>query len=147
MLLLTERTNAGSASTRDAELLRAIRARVDVTVFSAPQLVEVAAAARRAGVTARVQLKLDVARCGDGCSPEAWPVLAAVAQRLTRAGLLEVRGVWAQFVRSEEPEPAAQAGQIARFEGAILQARRIGVRPRLCHLADAPAAPVTAQPV
>jgi alanine racemase len=137
MLLLAERTHARSATAREAELLRAIRERVDVSVFSAPQLVEVAAAARRAGATARVQLKLDVARCGDGCSPEAWPVLAAIAHRLTRAGLLEVRGLWAQLVQADRTEPAATAGQIARFERGVILARRIGLRPTLCHLAEA----------
>jgi alanine racemase len=99
-----------------------------LTAASVRQLIALASAAGRPGRPARIQLAIDTGG-GEGCSPDAWPLLVAVACRLTRAGRIEIVGV-----RPGRPIDAVQRGsglaaETARLERAVVQARRLGLQP------------------
>jgi D-serine deaminase-like pyridoxal phosphate-dependent protein len=96
-------------------------------VASVRQLIALASAAGRPGRPARIHLHVDTGG-GVGCPADGWPLLVAVACRLTRAGRIEVVGV-----RPGRPISAARRGsgiaaETARLERAVVQARRLGLR-------------------
>jgi alanine racemase len=80
-----------------------VEADVDVTVSAPWALEEAVAAARAAGRTARVQLKVDAGLGRNGCQPDQWPALTAAARAAEKAGLIKVTGLWAHFSCADEP--------------------------------------------
>jgi alanine racemase len=115
--------------------------RGELSAGSVAALIEVAAAAGGSRGRARVALKLDAAGVGDGCSPEAWVLLIAIARRLTRAGRIEVTGIWSELTEPARPgNPAAAVLQRAR-----VQAQRLGLRPR-CWMVCPEAGAVACEP-
>ncbi len=100
---------------------RAIRAGVAVSVSCIPELVTVAAAGVRAATPAPVHLEIDTGV--DPRAREAWSALVAVARRFSRAGRIEVCGVW-----SQAGERGSLTGEEREcLDRAVRQARRIGL--------------------
>ncbi|MFF4748533.1 alanine racemase [Streptomyces sp. NPDC002514] len=117
----------------------AIEADVDVSVSGMWALREVTAAARAAGVPARVQLKADTGLGRNGCQPGDWPELVAAALRAEADGLLRITGLWSHFACADEPGHPSIAAQLDRFREMTAYAEEQGVRPEVRHMANSPA--------
>jgi alanine racemase len=115
-----------------------VEADVDVTVSALWALREVTAAARAAGRTARVQLKIDAGLGRNGAQPADWPELAARARAAEIAGLIKVTGVWAHFSCADEPGHPSIDRELAVFRTAIARAADAGLEPEVRHIANSP---------
>ena len=120
--------------TPGAPLDEALAADVDLAVSAPWALAEVVDAARRAGRTARIHLKIDTGMSRLGSRPEEWPGLVAAARAAQDAGHVHVAGVWSHLACADEPDSGATSEQRAVFERALAVAREAGLRP-LAHLA------------
>jgi alanine racemase len=118
---------------------RALAADIDVSVSSQWQLDAVTAAAREAGRTARVHLKIDTGLSRNGCYVADWPELVIAAAKAEAAGEATVVGVWSHFAYADEPGHPTIGKQIAAFRDALEVAARAGVEPQLRHLANSAA--------
>lgn len=119
----------------------AIEAGVHVSVSGMWALEEVVAAARQAGLPARVQLKADTGLGRNGCPPgEPWAELVAAALRAEREGLLRVTGLWSHFACADEPGHPSIDAQLAVFRDMLAYAEGQGVRPEVRHIANSAAA-------
>ncbi|MDU0255711.1 alanine racemase [Streptomyces sp. PU10] len=118
----------------------AVEARLDVSVSAMWAMEEVVAAARAAGVPARVQLKADTGLGRNGCQPGAdWEELVGAALRAEAEGLLRVTGLWSHFACADEPGHPSIAAQLTRFREMTAYAERQGLRPEVRHIANSPA--------
>jgi hypothetical protein len=99
-----------------------------LTAASVRQLIALASTAGRPGRPARIHLQIDTGG-GVGCSADAWPLLVAVACRLTRAGRIEVLGVSPGRPISAARCGSGLAAETARLERAVVLARRLGLQP------------------
>jgi alanine racemase len=118
----------------------AIEADLDVSVSGLWALRELVAAARDAGVPARVQLKADTGLGRNGCQPgEDWAELVAEALRAQSDGLLRVTGLWSHFACADEPGHPSIAAQLTLFREMLAYAEGQGVRPEVRHIANSPA--------
>lgn len=118
----------------------AIEADLDVSVSGMWALRELVAAAREAGVPARVQLKADTGLGRNGCQPgEDWAELVAEALRAQSEGLLRVTGLWSHFACADEPGHPSIAAQLTLFREMLAYAEGRGVRPEVRHIANSPA--------
>ncbi|MCM1937883.1 alanine racemase [Streptomyces sp. G3] len=118
----------------------AVEARLDVSVSAMWAMEEVVAAARAAGVPARVQLKADTGLGRNGCQPGAdWEELVSAALRAEEEGLLRVTGLWSHFACADEPGHPSIAAQLTRFREMTAYAERQGLRPEVRHIANSPA--------
>ncbi|WP_406159712.1 alanine racemase [Streptomyces sp. NBC_00882] len=118
----------------------AIEADLDVSVGGMWALRELVAAAREAGLPARVQLKADTGLGRGGCQPgEDWAELVAEALRAQSEGLLRVTGLWSHFACADEPGHPSIAAQLTRFREMLAYAEGQGVNPEVRHIANSPA--------
>ena len=117
-----------------------VQEELDLTAYSLAELDEIAAAAERTGVVARVQLKVDTGLSRGGAPMVAWPDLVEEARRLEGAGLVRVTGVWSHLANADQPEHPANDAQQALFEEALAVAADAGLRPEVRHLANSAAA-------
>ncbi|WP_329441395.1 alanine racemase [Streptomyces canus] len=118
----------------------AIEADLDVSVSGMWALRELVAAAREAGLPARVQLKADTGLGRGGCQPgEDWAELVAEALRAESEGLLRVTGLWSHFACADEPGHPSIAAQLTLFREMLAYAEGQGVRPEVRHIANSPA--------
>ncbi|WP_433894643.1 alanine racemase [Streptomyces sp. CA-111067] len=115
-----------------------IAADVEVTLSSMWALREVSAAAKAAGRTAAVQLKIDAGLGRNGAQPADWPELTAAAREAERAGLIRVTGVWAHFSCADEPGHPSIARELDVFRTALAQAAEAGLDPEVRHIANSP---------
>lgn len=115
-----------------------VEADVDVTVSAPWALDEAVAAAKAAGRTARVQLKIDAGLGRNGAQPAQWPGLTAAARAAEKAGLIQVTGVWAHFSCADEPGHPAIERELAVFRRAVEQAADAGLEPEVRHIANSP---------
>ncbi|MCV7225781.1 alanine racemase [Mycolicibacterium komossense] len=90
---------------------RALRAGLDLTVYSFAAIDRVADAGRRTGTTPRVHIKLNTGLNRVGAPPEQ---AAALADRAVAAGL-DVRGVWTHFAVAEQLGNPATETQLNRM--------------------------------
>lgn len=118
----------------------AVAAEVDLGVYDRDQLDDSVAAARAAGRTARVQLKVDTGLSRGGAPTAQWPGLCAAAAKAQAGGELRVTGVWSHFAfadgGADHPVNGAQAKVFAE---ALEVADRAGLRPQVRHLANSAA--------
>ncbi|WP_225638684.1 alanine racemase [Streptomyces solaniscabiei] len=118
----------------------AVEARLDVSVSGMWALEEVTAAARLAGLPARVQLKADTGLGRGGCQPGGdWEELVREALRAEAEGLIRVTGLWSHFACADEPGHPSIAAQLIRFREMTAYAEQQGVRPDVRHIANSPA--------
>ncbi|MFL9657583.1 alanine racemase [Streptomyces sp. PB17] len=118
----------------------AVEARLDVSVGAMWAMAEVVAAARAAGMPARVQLKADTGLGRGGCQPGVdWEELVAAALRAEGEGLLRVTGLWSHFACADEPGHPSIAAQLTRFREMTAYAEGQGLRPEVRHIANSPA--------
>ncbi|HEY5834756.1 alanine racemase [Streptomyces sp.] len=115
-----------------------VEADVDVTVSAMWALREVTRAARDAGRTARVQLKIDAGLGRNGAQPADWPELTRAARAAEHDGLIKVTGVWAHFSCADEPGHPAIDRELTVFRTAVARARDAGLEPEVRHIANSP---------
>jgi alanine racemase len=118
----------------------AIRADVDLSAGSREHLARVAAAARRAGKPARVQLKADTGLSRGGATRAEWPALLDAAAAVQAEGLIQITAMWSHFACSDMPGHESIAAQLTEFGEAIAIAEKAGVTPELKHMANTAAA-------
>jgi len=124
-------------TTPDEDLGPAIAADVDLGVYDRAQLAATAAAAARAGRTARVQLKVDTGLGRGGSTPADWPRLCAAAAEAEAAGEVRVTGLWSHLACADAgPGDPVTAAQARVFAEALEVADRAGLRPQVRHLAN-----------
>lgn len=116
-----------------------IEAGLDMAVSGRWALDEVAAAARRTGGTARVQLKADTGLGRNGCQPADWPALVAAALEAEKEGLVKVTGLWSHFACADEPGHPSIAAQLDVFRAMLDHAEKAGIEPEVRHIANSPA--------
>jgi alanine racemase len=114
----------------------AVAADVDVTAGAVGAVEEVAAAAGRVGVPARLQLKADTGLGRGGCPPAAWPALVDAALEAQARGLVRVVGLWSHLACADEPGHPSVAAQQEAFRAMVESAEKAGVRPEVRHLAN-----------
>ncbi|WP_242497825.1 alanine racemase [Microbacterium protaetiae] len=124
-----------------APVAEALAADVAVSCATAPQVRQVAAAAREAGCRGIVELEVDTGMHRSGAAPAEWPELFHAARDAERAGALVVRGVWTHL-GSTTPDPGTFDDPIARLERAVALAVGCGLRPMRRHAASSLAAVV-----
>ncbi len=117
----------------------AIDADVDLTASSTWQLDEIAAAARRVGKAARVQLKADTGLSRNGATAEQWPELVARAKAAQAAEAIRVTGTWSHLACADEPDHPSVKVQEAAFVDALAVVEAAGLDPGIRHLANSPA--------
>ncbi len=121
------------------DFVAAVSADVDLSV-SAPWAVdEIVAAARAAGRTARLHLKIDTGLSRGGASAAEWRTLVEHALRAQAEGAVEVVGVWSHLAWADAPQHPTVAKQAEVFRDAVALAERAGVRPEVRHLANSAA--------
>lgn len=115
-----------------ADVRHAIATGIDLSI-SAPWAVDhIADAAADLGRPARVHVKVDTGMARGGVRPEDWEDLL---RRVRRRPELEVTGIWSHLARADERDSTATARQIELFMDALDTAERLGVQPRVRHLA------------
>jgi alanine racemase len=123
----------------DARHAEAVAAGIDLTAGTAEVVAQIAAAARRAGVRARLHLEADTGMSRCGATAADWPGLVAAALDAEAAGDAAVVGLWSHFACADMPGHPSIAAQLAAFEAAVGLAERAGARPEVRHLANTPA--------
>lgn len=116
----------------------AVAADVDLSASSRAELDAIIEAARSAGRTARVHLKIDTGLNRNGCPHELWPDLLDRAAAAQADGALEVVAVWSHLACADEIGHPSIDAQAERFHRAYEQALRAGLRP-IRHLANSAA--------
>ncbi len=121
-------------------LHEAVAADVDLSAASQELLGELVAAAKLAGRTARIHLKLDTGLNRGGAKPSEWAALLEAAAQAQADGAVEVVGLWSHFACADTPGDDSVDRQLAAFRDGLAVADRLGLRPRWRHIANSAAA-------
>jgi alanine racemase len=122
------------------DLTPAVAAGVDLGVYSLAELAAAGAAARAAGVTARVQLKADTGLSRGGAQPADWPDLCGAAAKAEAEGSVRVTGVLSHYAFADGgADHPVNNRQTAVFREALEVVRRAGLRPEVRHIANSAA--------
>ncbi|QDO89699.1 alanine racemase [Ornithinimicrobium ciconiae] len=127
----------------------AITQDIDLGVSATWMLDEVAAAARVARRTARVQLKADtgLGRNGayvfptgpEGSTSSDWSELVDLARRLEAEEAVRVTGLFTHFAYADAPHHPTVLAQQEAFADAVALAERAGLRPEVRHMSNSAA--------
>ena len=116
-----------------------VAADIDLSVNATWALDEVVAAARAAGRTARVHLKVDTGLSRGGAALADWPDLVEAARKAEADGAVSVVGVWSHFAYADAPGHPTIGRQAEEFRRAVEHAEGAGLRPEVRHLANSAA--------
>ena len=122
-----------------APLARAIEDDVDVAVTSASALVEVVAAARLVGRTARVHLKVDTGLGRNGLTPADLADVLPAALHAQAEGAVALVGIWSHLAFADEPDHPTVRAQHTVFADAVRLVESAGARLEVRHLANSAA--------
>jgi alanine racemase len=122
-----------------ASLREAIAADVDVSVAAPWALDAVVAAAREAGRTARVHLKVDTGLGRNGLTPAQLDEVLPAALRADAEGAVHVVGLWSHLAFADEPAHPTVRAQAAVFADAVRAVEAAGARLEVRHLANSAA--------
>lgn len=117
----------------------AVEADVDLSANAVWAVQEIAQAARRTGIQARVHLKVDTGLSRGGAGPDDWPEVVEAAAKAEAEGVVKVVGVWSHFAYADAPGHATIARQVKVFREAVDTAEKAGLRPDVRHLANSAA--------
>jgi alanine racemase len=120
----------------EPDVERCVASGVDLSISSPWALAEVVDAARRLGVVARVQVKLDTGLSRNGASLAWWPTLLESLRRGVDDGTIELVAIWSHLADADLPGAETVPVQRARYLDAVDQARSAGLVPRLLHLSN-----------
>ncbi|HEX6472572.1 MAG TPA: alanine racemase [Streptosporangiaceae bacterium] len=118
---------------------RGVAGAIDLTAGTAGLVEEIAAAAARAGRTARVHLKADTGMSRGGAGPGDWPGLVDAALAAEATGRIKVVGLFSHFACADEPNHPSIRRQLEAFTDAVELAEKGGLRPELRHLSNSAA--------
>ncbi len=120
------------------DLVPVVSASIDVGVYDLVELARTEQAAARAGVTARVHLKVDTGLSRGGTTADAWPDLVEAAGKAQAGAQIDVVGVWSHFANADGgADHPVNAAQATRFAEAVEIAERLN--PQVRHLANSAA--------
>ncbi|MCC2320444.1 alanine racemase [Cellulomonas xiejunii] len=122
-----------------APLREAVEADVDLSVASRWALDDVVTAAREAGRTARIHLKVDTGLGRNGLLPAELPDVLAAALAAEAEGPVRVVGVWSHLAFADAPDHPVVARQAAVFADAVAAVEAAGARLEVRHLANSAA--------
>ncbi|UZN02207.1 alanine racemase [Cellulomonas sp. S1-8] len=122
-----------------APLREAVEADVDVSVAARWALDDVVTAARAAGRTARVHLKVDTGLGRNGLSIGQLPDVLAAALAAEAEGVVRVVGLWSHLAFADAPEHPAVRQQAEVFAAAVRAVEAAGARLEVRHLANSAA--------
>jgi alanine racemase len=122
----------------DDDFAAAVAADIDLGVSSRAHLAAILEAARQAGRTARLHLKIDTGLTRNGAQPADWPELLDGAAKAEADGIAQVVAVWSHLACADEPQHPSLDRQAARFDAAWRAARDRGLDP-IRHLANSAA--------
>ncbi|MFI2754297.1 alanine racemase [Cellulomonas sp. P22] len=122
-----------------APLAAAVAADVDVSVAAPWALAEVVAAARHAGRTARIHLKVDTGLGRNGLTPDVLPDVLDTALRAEAEGAVQVVGLWSHLAFADEPDHPTVHAQAAVFAQAVAVVEARGAHLEVRHLANSAA--------
>ena len=117
----------------------ALAADVDLSVNAGWALDEVVAAARQAGTTARVHLKVDSGLGRGGAAPADWADLVEAARKAEAEGVVRVVGLWSHLAYADAPGHPTIVRQAEVFREAVALAEGAGIDPEVRHLANSAA--------
>ena len=117
----------------------ALAADVQIAVSSVRQVTELLDAVRRTGVTATLTVKIDTGLNRNGVSAADYPAMLDALLRAQAEETVRVRGMMSHLSHADEPEHPANDLQAQRFSDMLGQARAVGVRYEVAHLANSPA--------
>ncbi len=117
----------------------AVQRSIDLGVPALWALDEIAAAARRVGRTARIQLKVDTGLARNGAYGPDWPALVAAAGPLVAEGVVQVTGVFTHFAFADAPTHPTVLAQQERFADAVRDCERAGFDLEVRHMANSAA--------
>lgn len=112
---------------------------IDFGVPAEWELTELAAAARRIGRPARVQLKVDTGLARNGAYGADWPRLIRAAQPLSAEGVIEVVGVFTHFAFADSPDHPTVRAQQEKFADAVRDVERAGFPIEVRHMSNSAA--------
>ena len=117
-----------------------VTAGIDLAAYAPWMLDELVVAARTAGQTARVHLKVDTGLSRGGARlGQDWQDLVDAAAKAQAEQSIEVVGIWSHLVHADSPRHPTTDAQIAGFTEALGVAERVGLRPQVRHLANSAA--------
>ncbi|GAY10149.1 alanine racemase [Pseudonocardia sp. N23] len=116
----------------------AVAAGVDLSVSSLAHLDRVLDGARRAGLPARLHLKVDTGLSRNGSTEDDWPDLVDAAAEAAASGQCEVVAVWSHLAFADVAHHPVTDAQAARLDAAWRLACGRGLRP-IRHLANSAA--------
>ena len=116
-----------------------VKADIDLNVSAAWMLTEVVVAAKSLNKAARIHLKIDTGLGRGGSTPHEWSTLIKASAAAAARGEVEIVGIWSHFAYADSPNHPTIARQLEAFEDAIEVARRLGVEPKLRHIANSAA--------
>lgn len=122
-----------------ADLAAAVRADLTLTAAAPWALAEVAAAARSAGSTARIHLKVDTGLGRGGAWRDDLAGMLVDAARLEAEEVIDVEGIFSHFAYADAPQHPTVRAQQETFVEVLADAERAGLRPRIRHLANSAA--------
>ena len=111
----------------------ALRHRLELTTVSEETTGEIEDAARRAGIKAHVQVKVDTGMGRLGLPPAQ---AIRVIERVARSQWLDLAGVYSHFATSEVPDQGFAREQLSRFQEVLDAAQRSGISIPLRHMAN-----------
>jgi alanine racemase len=120
-----------------SEFASAIAEGISLTVWTGDQLAAAQSAARQAGRTARLHLKLDSGMHRLGAAPED---VLSLARQIHQAEDLELEGMFSHLACAPEVDPAPSIAQHQIFLQVLAGLSSAGLRPTWCHLANSAAA-------
>jgi len=122
-----------------APLAEALAGDVDVSVAAPWAVDEVVAAARAAGRTARVHLKIDTGLGRNGVLPGAFGDIVPALLRAQAEGALRLVGAWSHLAFADEPDHPTVRAQEEVFAAAVRSLEAAGADLEVRHLANSAA--------
>ncbi|GAB3577806.1 alanine racemase [Calidifontibacter terrae] len=117
----------------------AVERSIDLAVPAIWELDEIAAAARRLGRAARIQLKVDTGLARNGAYGPDWPALVEAVRPLVAEGAVQVTGVFTHFAFADAPTHPTVLAQQERFADAVRDCERAGFDLEVRHMANSAA--------
>jgi alanine racemase len=109
---------------------------VSLTVWSAPQVEEIAAVARSLGRKARLHLKVDTGMTRLGISP---PEAIEFARQIRDADGVALEGLFTHFACADDPDSGVTPAQESDLRGVESALSAAGLRPGLVHASNSAA--------
>ena len=117
----------------------ALLADVEIAVSAVRQLDEVLDAVRRTGRTATVTVKVDTGLNRNGVAPAHYPAMLTALRQAVAEDAIRLRGLMSHMVFADQPDNPINDVQAQRFRDTLAQARDVGLRFEVVHLANSSA--------